>query len=203
MRIDESYILTCRDLEKIKTYIAENYPSKNIKLFMPDDFLIENAKEVVREAYITESEQKVIVMISKSFNIFAQNSLLKILEEPPRNISFVLCAPSRMIFLPTIRSRLAIKTLKSDVQIQKSGFDLKKMGIHEIYSLISQKKFIEKEETKLLLQGILQEACEQDIKLNADELGLFEKLLHLAELNSKGSNLLLCALLTIYNRRCK
>jgi DNA polymerase-3 subunit delta' len=170
---------------------------------MPDDFLIENAKEVVREAYITESEQKVIVMISKSFNIFAQNSLLKILEEPPRNISFVLCAPSRMIFLPTIRSRLAIKTLKSDVQIQKSGFDLKKMGIHEIYSLISQKKFIEKEETKLLLQGILQEACEQDIKLNADELGLFEKLLHLAELNSKGSNLLLCALLTIYNRRCK
>lgn len=203
MRIDESYILTCRDLDRIKSYITDNYPLKNIKFFMPEDFLTENAKEVIREAYITESEQKIIVMISKSFNIYAQNSLLKILEEPPRNITFIMCAPSRMIFLPTIRSRLAIKTLKSDTQTQKSGLDLKKMGIHEIYSLINQKKFMDKEETKLLLQGILEEACEQDIKLNADELGLFEKMLHLTELNSKGSNLLLCALLTLYNRRYK
>jgi DNA polymerase-3 subunit delta' len=190
-------------LDKIKLYIADTYPPKNIKLFMPDDFFIENAKEVIKEAYITESEQKVIVMISKSFNLYAQNSLLKILEEPPRNISFILCAPSRMIFLPTIRSRLKIKTLESDTKPQKSGIDFKKMGVHEIYSLISKKRFTEKEETKSLLQGILEEACEQNIELDAEELGLFEKLLHLAELNSRSSNLLLCALLTIYDRKRK
>ncbi|MDR2635522.1 MAG: DNA polymerase III subunit delta' [Campylobacteraceae bacterium] len=201
MRIDESYILVCRDLDKIKSYIAENYQKTNLKIFAPDDFLLENAKEVVREAYIAENEQKIIAMISKSFNIYAQNSLLKILEEPPRNISFVLCAPSRMIFLPTVRSRLTIKMLKADVEPRKSGLDFKKMGINEIYSFVKQKKYMEKEELKSLIQGIMSEICEQDIKLNAHELGLFEKMLHLAELNSSSANLLLCALLAIYNRK--
>jgi DNA polymerase-3 subunit delta' len=168
---------------------------------MPDDFLIENAKEVIREAYIAESEQKVIVMISKSFNLYAQNSLLKILEEPPRNITFILCAPSRMIFLPTIRSRLAIKTIEADVDLLRSGLNFKKMDINEIYSFINQKRFMEKKEIKSLIQGILEEACEQEIKLSADELTIFEKALHLAELNSRGSNLLLCTLLTIFDRK--
>jgi DNA polymerase-3 subunit delta' len=188
-------------LDKIKSYIAENYQKTNLKIFAPDDFLLENAKEVVREAYIAENEQKIIAMISKSFNIYAQNSLLKILEEPPRNISFVLCAPSRMIFLPTVRSRLTIKMLKADVEPRKSGLDFKKMGINEIYSFVKQKKYMEKEELKSLIQGIMSEICEQDIKLNAHELGLFEKMLHLAELNSSSANLLLCALLAIYNRK--
>jgi DNA polymerase-3 subunit delta' len=179
----------------------DNYRNVNLKIFAPDDFLIENAKEVVREAYIAESEQKVIAMISKSFNLYAQNSLLKILEEPPRNITFIMCAPSRMIFLPTVRSRLTIKTLEAEVELQKSGIDFKKMGIGEIYSFIKQKKYIEKDELKSLIQGIMEEICEQDIKLNADELRFFEKLLHLAELNSKGANLILCALLTIYDRK--
>jgi DNA polymerase-3 subunit delta' len=179
----------------------DNYQNTNLKIFAPDDFLLENAKEVIREAYIAESKQKVIVMVSKSFNLIAQNSLLKILEEPPRNITFIMCAPSRMIFLPTVRSRLTIKTLEADVKLQKSGLDFKKMGISEIYSFVKQKKYIEKDELKSLIQGIIEEICEQDIKLSAYELSFFEKLLHLAELNSSSSNLLLCALLTIYNRK--
>jgi DNA polymerase-3 subunit delta' len=163
--------------------------------------LLENAKEVVKEAYIAESEQKIIAMISKSFNIYAQNSLLKILEEPPRNITFIVCAPSRMIFLPTVRSRLTIKALEADVKLPKSGLDFRKMGINEIYSFIKQKKYIEKDELKSLIQGITEEICEQDIKLNAYEFSFFEKALYLAELNSSSSNLLLCIFLTIYNRK--
>ncbi|MDR0762488.1 MAG: DNA polymerase III subunit delta' [Campylobacteraceae bacterium] len=201
LRIDESYILVCRDLDKIKTYITDNYQNTNIKIFAPDDFLLENAKEVVREAYIAESEQKIIVMISKSFNLIAQNSLLKILEEPPRNITFIMCAPSRMIFLPTVRSRLTIKVLEADVKLQKSGLDFKRMGIGEIYSFIKDKRYMEKNELKSLIQGIMEEICEQDIKLNAHELSFFEKILHLAELNSSSSNLLSCALLAIYHRK--
>lgn len=201
MRVDESYILVCRDLDKIRAYITDNYQNANLKIFAPDDFLLENAKEVVKEAYIAESEQKIIAMISKSFNIYAQNSLLKILEEPPRNITFIVCAPSRMIFLPTVRSRLTIKALEADVKLPKSGLDFRKMGINEIYSFIKQKKYIEKDELKSLIQGITEEICEQDIKLNAYEFSFFEKALYLAELNSSSSNLLLCIFLTIYNRK--
>ncbi|MDR1554615.1 MAG: DNA polymerase III subunit delta' [Campylobacteraceae bacterium] len=203
MRIDGSCIIACKDLDKLKSYIFQNYPSKNLKLFMPEDFLIDDAKAVVKEAYIAESEQKIIVTLSKSYNIYAQNSLLKILEEPPRNIIFVLCAPSKTIFLPTIRSRLGIKVIEADKTVVKSGFDFKKMGMNELYSFLKEHNFLEKEEIKLLLQAILNEAMEQNIRLDESELEEFRKLMHLAELNSKGNNLILCALLCIYERRYK
>jgi DNA polymerase-3 subunit delta' len=196
-------IIACKDMDKLKSYIAENYSSKNTKFFAPDDFLIDDAKAVIREAYIAESEQKVIVTLSKSYNIYAQNSLLKILEEPPRNIVFVLCAPSKTIFLPTIRSRLGIKTIEAEKMVVKSGLDFKKIGIGEIYLFVKERRFVEKEETKSLLQAILNESIEQGIRLAEDELEEFKRLFHLAELNSRGANLLLCALICIYERRYK
>ncbi|MDR0408381.1 MAG: DNA polymerase III subunit delta' [Campylobacteraceae bacterium] len=201
MKIEGSYIVVCRDLDKLKSYIFENYPSKNLKLFAPDDFLIDDAKAVIKEAYIAESEQKIIVTLSKSYNIYAQNSLLKILEEPPRNITFILCAPSKTIFLPTIRSRLYIKTIEAEKTGVKSGIDFKKMGIGDIYFFLKEHNFLSKEEIKSLLQNILNEAIEQNIRLTEEELEEFRKLIHLAELNSKGANLILCALLCIYERR--
>ncbi|MDR0579825.1 MAG: DNA polymerase III subunit delta' [Campylobacteraceae bacterium] len=201
MRIDGSCIIACKDLEKLKSYVFQNYPSRNLKLFAPEDFLIDDAKSVIKEAYIAESEQKIIVTLSKSYNIYAQNSLLKILEEPPKNIVFVLCAPSKTIFLPTIRSRLSIKTIEADKTVVNSGLDFKKMGMNEIYSFLKEHNFSSKEEIKLLLQAILNEAIKQGIRLAEDELEEFRKLMHLAELNSRGSNLILCALLCIYERR--
>jgi DNA polymerase-3 subunit delta' len=201
LRIDGSCIVVCKDLEKLKSYVFQSYPSRNLKLFAPEDFLIDDAKSVIKEAYIAESEQKIIVTLSKSYNIYAQNSLLKILEEPPRNIVFVLCAPSKTIFLPTIRSRLGIKTIEADKIMVNSGLDFKKMGMNEIYSFLKEHNFSNKEEIKLLLQAILNEAIKQGIRLAEDELEEFRKLIHLAELNSRGSNLILCALLCIYERR--
>jgi DNA polymerase-3 subunit delta' len=190
-------------LNKLKSYISQNYPHKNLKLFEPEDFLIDDAKSVIKEAYIAESEQKIIVTLSKSYNIYAQNSLLKILEEPPKNIVFILCAPSKTIFLPTIRSRLVIKTIEADKINIKSGLDFKRMGVSEIYSFLKENSFSDKENVKSLLQAILNEAIEQGVRLAEDELEEFRKLMHLAELNSRGSNLILCALLCIHERRYK
>lgn len=42
----------------------------------------------------------------------AQNALLKILEEPPQGILFILTCPSASALLPTIRSRSLILTLE-------------------------------------------------------------------------------------------
>jgi DNA polymerase-3 subunit delta' len=190
-------------MDRLKQHILQIYPAKNLRLFTPDDFLLEDAKAVVKEAYIAESEQKIIVMASRSYNIYAQNSLLKILEEPPKNITFVLCAPSKTIFLPTIRSRLPIKVLESEKVTPKCGLDFKKLGINEIYSFLSERKYLEKEQTKSLLQTILSEAIEQGVRLSEEELGEFGRLLHLAELNSRGTNLLLCAIIIISERKYK
>jgi len=47
--------------------------------------LLENAKEVAAEAYIAESEPKLLVLGAKNFRVEAQNSLLKIIEERKKN----------------------------------------------------------------------------------------------------------------------
>ena len=61
---------------------------------------MENAKEIINEAYIAEIREKIIVIIAHKFGIDPQNALLKILEEPPRNIVFVLCTePNQNLWL--------------------------------------------------------------------------------------------------------
>ena len=40
-----------------------------------------------------------------AMNVSAQNAFLKLLEEPPENVFFLLCAANREALLPTVRSR--------------------------------------------------------------------------------------------------
>lgn len=62
----------------------------------------------IRELYqITRSGSPLTIIIKDSnfLGIEAQNAFLKLLEEPPKNTSFILTAPSAQSLLQTIRSR--------------------------------------------------------------------------------------------------
>ncbi len=55
-----------------------------------------------------ESERKVyLIEDADSMNTAAQNAALKLLEEPPRGVYFLLCAENPALLLPTVRSRCA------------------------------------------------------------------------------------------------
>lgn len=201
----KSSIVVCKNIDVLNSYILQNYSNYNLKIFRPEekstqDFLIENAKEVVKEAYIAESNTKVIATIFKNYRTEAQNSLLKILEEPPKNIVFLIGVLSKSVLLPTIRSRMMIKNIKTEESTESTGIDFKKLDIKTVYEFLSDKKFLDKNTTKTLLQNILIEAISQNIKLNTNEIQSFEKMLYLSELNSRSSYILLNALLTIMNR---
>jgi len=56
--------------------LADRFP--NAKFFLRDEFKIDDVKEVIKEAYIAEDYQKRLILAAKKFNIYAQNSLLKI-----------------------------------------------------------------------------------------------------------------------------
>lgn len=59
-----------------------------------------------------EADHKVAVLADADcMNVQAQNALLKILEEPPSYMLFVLTAESRTQFLPTVQSRCVTVTL--------------------------------------------------------------------------------------------
>ncbi len=203
-----SYILVCKNLQMAYDTLRKQYGELNCKFFIKDkekdseDFLLEDAKNVVKEAYVAESEQKIIILGAKTYNIYAQNSLLKILEEPPKNIVFILVCESKNVFLPTIRSRLLLKELDFSEEGIQIELNLANLDLKDIYDFVQKNSRIKKNELKSLMQAIITEAIiKYHIPFKAKELEHFERLLQLSELNSRPTNILISLLLIIYQKR--
>lgn len=195
-----SYIAVVSDLEAFESGLKEEHAGARIKCFFKDDFLVEDAKAVIKEAYVAESSIKTIALGAKSFNLYAQNSLLKILEEPPHNTAFILAVHSKTSLLPTIRSRLPIRVFQEERILEASGLNFQTLGLGDIYAFTQERKFLERQALKSLLQVITKEAIAQGVPLKAKDLTLFAALVQLADLNSRAHNCLMTQLLTIYQR---
>lgn len=73
-----------------------------------DVISVEEMLKVVDESYTLPYEGAAKVFILKNFEkttTLAQNKLLKTLEEPSKNVYFVICVKNEMAILPTISSR--------------------------------------------------------------------------------------------------
>ena len=196
----KGYILISSDIEagyeKVKT---ELYPSRVVG-FVEDDFKLEHAKAVIAEAYISEETTKYIILASNSFNIVSQNSLLKILEEPPRNIEFIIISPSKSNLLPTIRSRLPI--VQGEVEHNKIEIDinLAKPNYGEIFEFLKTNARVKKSEAKGLVEALYHKATVIDrVVLNSSQLDNFDKAYRLLELNSRPQSVLALILMGFIN----
>ena len=75
----------------------------------PRSFHVETVREIRRSAHIlpNEAEYRVLILTgAEGMTPEAQNALLKILEEPPPHLLFILTCESRFQLLPTIQSRV-------------------------------------------------------------------------------------------------
>lgn len=197
-----SHILICKNMEKAKAHLEEKYTSSRHLFYEKDEFLLDDAKELVKEAYIAESKHKYLIVCAKGYRIEAQNALLKILEEPPRNIVFILCAPSKTAFLPTIRSRLRIEELTISYEAIKSGLNLKTLDIGQLYTFVQAHQGLDKNALKEMVQAIVCEAIDvHGLRFSEKELDYFQKLIHLSELNSRPQGILIALLLAILQRK--
>lgn len=69
---------------------------------------VEQVRALVADAQVmpNEAERRVyVIRDADAMNASAQNALLKVLEEPPGGVSFLLCAANAALLLPTVRSR--------------------------------------------------------------------------------------------------
>lgn len=97
---------------------SENHPDIQIitnQLYDPTkkstDVLVDTVRNMKKDVYIKPyaSERKIyIVPKADTMNLHAQNSLLKVLEEPPEYCTIILLAENSNSFLPTILSRAVI-----------------------------------------------------------------------------------------------
>lgn len=199
----KGYILISSDIESnFERLKKELHPHRVVGFIEEGEFKIEHAKAVINEAYISESQTKYIVLGAKNFNKISQNSLLKVLEEPPRNIEFIIICESKSNLLPTVRSRLPI--VKGDVnhEIKNLELNLLRVDYSQVFGFLKENNRVSKDEAKLLVEAIYNRATVVDkLLLSEQQLENFDKAYRLLELNSKPQNVLSMLLMSFLGEK--
>jgi len=201
---ENSTILIVNDIEYSLNLLLPKYPKHLIRVIKNEEkneFQITQANQAIKEAYISSNETKYLFLCGATFRVEAQNALLKILEEPPNNIVFLILVSSKDSLLPTIYSRLAYKNLKKSIIKDDIELNIKKMDLKDVYSFIKDKQRATKTEIIDIIERILLKVNKDNIKLNQQELNIFFKSIKLLELNSKPLNILTYTLLSILERK--
>jgi len=206
VKFDRSTILIVNDIDETILELTSQLPKHDTKVIAneedkKDDFLITHAKLAIKEAYIATNKTKYILLGGELFTIEAQNSLLKVLEEPPKNILFIIVTSSKNSILPTIFSRLQYKYLKAKQEVIPCPIDIKNLDLNMIYNFLKQNQRISKLELKELIESILYEIKNQKITLNKTQLDSFTTSIKLCDLNSRPINILNTLLLNLMNKR--
>ena len=199
----KSHILISSDIEaNFERLKEELHPNRVVGFIEDGDFKIEHAKAVINEAYISESQTKYIIMGAKNFNTISQNSLLKVLEEPPRNIEFIIISATKSNLLPTVRSRLPI--LKGDVnhEVVEVDLNLLKIDYAQVFAFLKENSRIGKMEAKVLVEALYHRATVVDkLLLSQQQLDNFDKAYRLLEVNSKPQNIFAMLLMSFIGER--
>lgn len=198
----KSHIIISTEIEKEFEKLEANLKPNRVVGFLREKFLIEDAKAVIAEAYISESQTKYIVLGAEEFNSVSQNSLLKVLEEPPRNIEFIIISPTKSNLLPTVRSRLPIHKGESSHEIVSLDLNLARVDYAQIFAFLKENSRIKKSEAKALVEAIYHRATVIDMLiLSSSQLENFDKAYRLLELNSRPQSVLALILMSFARER--
>ncbi len=129
----------------------------------PNSFKVETVREIRSDAYIVPNEagRKVYVLENaNNMSAQAQNALLKVLEEPPEAVCFLLLTPDRNAFLQTVLSRCVVFSQGGGRKVDEEAVDAAKAFADALpetneFSLMSATSVFEKD--KPLLRAVLPE----------------------------------------------
>ena len=142
--IERSTILIVSNIENTISNLLLSLPKHDTRIIKNEEdgkseFLIVHSQKTIKEAYLASSSTKYIILCGSTFRIEAQNSLLKVLEEPPKNVIFIIVTLSKSTILPTIFSRIPHKIMKEKTIIKESSLDLKNLDLKNIYEFFKRK----------------------------------------------------------------
>ena len=126
----------------------------NRNISAKDTLLVEDSKLAIEKAYISSDVQTIIILASKEFTPLIQNKLLKVIEEPPARVDFILLTQAKAMILPTIRSRLPMKILKSKELEIVFDLDVDQLNLKTVYAFIQEHKRINTIEAKEIVQRV-------------------------------------------------
>ena len=140
--------------------LSDSHP--DIKIFEPDpktdNFKIETVRELRSDAYIVanEADRKVYILKdAQNMLVPAQNALLKVLEEPPEGVCFLLLTDDRNVFLQTVLSRCAVFSQGGGRRVDSGVLDAARaVAAANEYPLLAATAAFEKDKT--LFRAVLQ-----------------------------------------------
>ena len=188
---NKGHILISTEIESEFERLVQELKPHRVVGFIREKFLIEDAKAVIAEAYISESQIKYIILGAQEFNAVSQNSLLKVLEEPPANIEFIIISPTKSNLLPTVRSRLPILKGETTHEIIEVDLNLARVDYAQVFAFLKENARVKKTDAKALVEAIYYRATVLDMLiLSASQLENFDKAYRLLELNSRPQSVL-------------
>jgi DNA polymerase-3 subunit delta' len=186
---EKSHIIITTDFEAIKHQLQNLYQTKRVVWHEYDDLLVDSVKAIMKEG----------TLITKEENIMEQHALLKVLEEPPRNIRFILVSPTKSNLLPTIRSRLLLITVDTKKLLPTIDLQLKSVGLEHIYAFIQEHKRTSKEDAKSIIEGLMHQAVyKEKLTLKDRQLDAFRLAFESLESNANVQAVLMQLLLEFY-----
>ena len=192
-----SHIIICDNIEERSTLLQQELSPHRVVSFVRDDFKIDDSKAVMAEAYIAEEHIKYLVLAAKTFNTISQNALLKLLEEPPRNIELIIITESKSTLLPTVRSRLKIIKEQSAVVHRELDVKLRNLNLSTLFDFVKAHDRLSKHEAKALIESLYHRATVIDgIILSDSQIDIFERSYRLIELNGRLQTILVTLLMT-------
>lgn len=196
-----SHITITGHIEESVSNLKRSLDGWYVKEFLRAEFLIDDAKEVQKEAYIASDREKAIIMAADFFNIPSQNSLLKLLEEPPERCSFFIVTASKSALLPTVRSRLPVKKEKLAEEKIVFPLDIKKLELKDIFYFLKEHQYMGKDEAIKLIEALFDAVLEAGVPLKDQEIEAFNKACRLIYLNERAGNVFMYLLLEILKRK--
>lgn len=193
----KGYILIADSIESEFERLKEELYPHRVVGFIEDEFKIEHAKAVVAESYISEADTKYIVLAANKFNHISQNSLLKLLEEPLKNIEYIIISPTKSTLLPTVLSRMPIVKGEVKHKFKEISLSLSKIDYQEIFTFLKENERVSKSDAKILVEAIFYRATIHDrLILSDSQLQNFDKAYRLLELNSRPQSVLAMLLMS-------
>jgi DNA polymerase III gamma/tau subunit len=147
----KSFLLIKAGKKELTEFLQSNFPIKDKIIFYlkPSkiEYSIEDIRFIKKDVFYQQSS--IIIYILENFDqssLEAQNALLKLLEEPPEKVFFILTAESQYHLLPTIISRTKIIFYSNEIKREKKDF---------IQNISQWPSFSSKEEALEYLKNLL------------------------------------------------
>ena len=196
-----SHIIICDNIEERTVLLHQELVPNRVVSYVRDDFKIDDSKAVIAEAYIAEEHVKYLVLAAKTFNTISQNALLKLLEEPPRNIELIIITESKSTLLPTVRSRLKIIKEQCVVTHRELDIKLSNLNLSTLFDFVKAHDRLSKHEAKALVESLYHRATVVDsLFLSEKQITIFERSYRLIELNGRLQTILVSLLMTFLKK---